>query len=185
MPQGSGKSTGGNGSVTLLRAVTSQDGSQEASKVGLVKGGSSNGKQTHANGANGHTTHVAVGIDRKGLQAEVVDFVSARETKMDEKRRRTERTLFHYMMGVYSVMGGQKLAAIELIDVSEQGIAFEVPHDPLTLLPVVAETVPLRLYFSQDTFLEIFVTVKNSRASVGKFGRTQRFGCEVDQQTAS
>jgi hypothetical protein len=116
----------------------------------------------------------------------VIDFNEVRAQKLEEKRRKTERVFFKSLLSVYSLVGDTKMLPIELIDVSEEGLSFQIPHDPENKWPKDAdEEIPLRLYFSQDTFLEIRAKIQNSRPSIESNARYTRFGCSIDQKTAS
>lgn len=112
----------------------------------------------------------------------VIDFASARNQRLEEKRRNTERIFFKNLISVYSVLGESKLIAIELIDVSETGISFQIPYKPDSIWPKKANELPVRLYFSQDTFLEIQVKIENSRSYIENQVRYVRFGCSIDPQ---
>jgi hypothetical protein len=116
---------------------------------------------------------------------QVVDFHQIREKKLEEKRRNTERIFFKNLLSVYSVTGHSQMRPIELIDVSEEGCSFQIPHDPENLWPKNASALPVRMYFSQDTYLEIFVTIQHSRDSIESNMRFVRFGCTVDKGTQS
>lgn len=115
----------------------------------------------------------------------VVDFSQARAQKMDEKRRKTERIFFKHLLSVYTVIGNSKMVPIEIVDVSEEGCAFQVPYNAENPWPKETTDIPLRLYFSQDTYLEIHVKVQNSRPAIEESGRYVRYGCAVDKSTAS
>ncbi len=124
--------------------------------------------------------------DTEKSNGQVVDFAQVREQKLEEKRRRYERILFQHLFSVYTVMGRSKLAPVELIDVSEAGCAFQIPYDPKAPWPTDADqSVPLRLYFTQDTYLEVLVRVQNSRPCITDKGRFTRYGCLVDTSTTS
>jgi hypothetical protein len=114
----------------------------------------------------------------------VVDFNQAREQRLEEKRRNTERIFFRNLIGVYSVTGHSKMQPIELIDVSEEGCSFQLPCDPERNWPTSNE-LPIRLYFSQDTYLEIIVRIQNSRPSIENGARFVRYGCMVDKELKS
>lgn len=111
----------------------------------------------------------------------VVDFSEARTKRLEEKKRKTERIFFNHLLNVYSVVGDSTLLPIELMDMSEEGCSFQVPFNPEKPWPTNADDIPLRLYFSQDTYLEIRVRVQNSRPSIENGARYVRFGCTVDQ----
>lgn len=129
-----------------------------------------------SNSASGGTT-----------ERQVIDFNQMRAQKLDEKRRKNERIFFKHLLSVYTVMaGGKQMAAIEICDISEDGIAFQVPFNSEKPWPVSADTeIPLRLYFSQDTYLEVITKIVNSRPSIENGTRYTRYGCQVDQSTTS
>jgi hypothetical protein len=121
-----------------------------------------------------------------GTQAErVVDFNEIREQRLEEKRRNTERIFFKNLLSVYSVTGHSKMQPIELIDVSEDGCSFQIPHDPDNAWPNKTTEIPIRLYFSQDTYLEVLARIQNSRPSIENNARFVRYGCTVDKSTKS
>jgi hypothetical protein len=115
----------------------------------------------------------------------VVDFNEARQQRMEEKRRQTERIFFKNLLGVYSVVAQSKILPIEIIDVSEEGLAFQLPHDPERQWPNQVKDIPIRLYFSQDTYLEIQVHIQNSRPAIENHNRYVRYGCTVDKELKS
>lgn len=127
------------------------------------------------------------GSDTKDAQLtpEVVDFNEVRSQKLEEKRRRTERIFFKHLLSVYSVAGKSSLRAIEFIEMSEQGCSFQVPYDTQNPWPKDLSELPIRIYFSQDTYLEIFVKIQNSRPSIENNQRYVRFGCLVDRSVKS
>ena len=116
---------------------------------------------------------------------QVVDFSEIRAQKLEEKRRTTERIFFKHLLSVYSVIGLTKMCALEFIDVSEEGCSFQIPYDAENPWPKDSGDLPLRIYFSQDTYLEIRVRIVNSRPSIENNRRYVRFGCAVDQNTQS
>lgn len=116
---------------------------------------------------------------------QVIDFSEVRAQKLEEKRRKTERIFFKHLLGVYCVTGDDRVRPIEMIDVSEEGVAFQVAFENKSLQPNLGDEVPLRLYFSQDTYLPIVVKVQNARACIEQGARYMRFGCTVDTQMQS
>jgi len=115
----------------------------------------------------------------------VIDFNRVREQRLEEKRRNTERIFFKNLLSVYSITGQAKMRPIQLIEVSEEGCSFQILHDPENPWPKSSEEVPLRLYFSQDTYLEIIVKIRNALDSFENGVRYVRFGCSVDSQLKS
>lgn len=122
--------------------------------------------------------------DGGGIQ-QVVDFGEARAQRMDEKRRKTERIFFKHLLGVYSVTNGSQIRPIELIEVSEDGLSFQVPFDTAKPWPNDARELPIRLYFSQDTYIPVMLNVQNSRPSIENGVRYVRYGCTVDKSLSS
>lgn len=116
---------------------------------------------------------------------EVVDFNEIRTQKLEEKRRHTERIFFKHLLSVYSVAGKSSLRPIEFIEMSEQGCSFQVPYDTENPWPTDVTDIPIRIYFSQDTYLEILVKIQNSRPSIENNQRYVRFGCLVDRSVKS
>lgn len=115
----------------------------------------------------------------------VVNFDEARAQKLDEKRRKTERIFFKNILGVYTVTGASNLRPVEIIEVSEEGCSFQVPVDPNKPWPTDANDIPLRLYFSQDTYLPITVKVENARPYIEHGVRYMRYGCSIDKSVSS
>jgi hypothetical protein len=115
----------------------------------------------------------------------VVDFNEARELRLEQKRRRTERILFRNLVSVYSMDENSKPFPVDLIEISETGCSFQVLADAPTSSLIKKQEIPLRIYFSQDTYLEIFAKVMNSRASIEKNRRYVRYGCEIDKSVKS
>ncbi len=119
------------------------------------------------------------------LENRVVDFNEAREQRLEQKRRRTERILFRNLVSVYSITENSTPYPVDLIEVSESGCSFQVLADAPTSGLVKRDEIPLRIYFSQDTYLEIFAKIVNSRPSIEKNRRYVRYGCEIDKNVKS
>lgn len=115
----------------------------------------------------------------------VVDFTEARAQRLDEKRRKTERIFFKHLLGVYCVTGNDQMRPIELVEVSEEGCSFQVPYDANNPWPTDMSDLPLRLYFSQDTYVPVILKIQNSRPCIDNGVRQVRFGCAVDQSVSS
>jgi hypothetical protein len=114
----------------------------------------------------------------------VVDFNQKRAEKLEDKRRKTERIFFQNMIGVYSVIGDRSMRPIEILDVSEEGCSFQVPFDAKNPWPAETVEIPIRMYFSADTYIPVMLRVQNSTATIGEGGaRYVRYGCSVDKST--
>jgi hypothetical protein len=115
----------------------------------------------------------------------VVDFNQAREKRLEQKKRRTERILCRNLVSIYSVSDGSKPFPVDLIEVSEGGCSFQVPDDSQSNSLVKKDEIPLRIYFSHDTFLEIFVKIIHSSPSIELNRRFIRYGCDIDKTVKS
>jgi len=127
--------------------------------------------------------------DRKAFEqeegSEVIDFNQKRAQRLDEKRRKTERIFFKQMLGIYCVTDNSELKSVELMDVSEDGLSFQVPFDSANPWPKNTGEIPLRLYFSQDTYLPVTLKIQNSRHHIEESTRYIRYGCAVDKSISS
>jgi hypothetical protein len=117
---------------------------------------------------------------------QVIDFGEARAQRIQEKRRNAERIFFKQILWVYCVVGSHNLRAVEMIDVSEEGCAFQAPFNPENPWPdTAAKELPIRLYFNQDTYVPVYVTIQNSHQCIEKGQRYVRYGCTIDKTVSS
>lgn len=124
--------------------------------------------------------------NNKNKDNQVISFTKAREAKIEEKRRRYERILFKHILGVYCVAEGQGLKAVELVDVSTEGLSFQLPSASKNLdILAVGKEVTFRFYFSQDTFVPVVAKLQNERHCIEDGQKYIRFGCVVDTNSQS
>ena len=123
-------------------------------------------------------------INGKG-HAGVIDFARAREKKLEQKVRQNERVVFGKLLSVYSVFADSTIHPVEMIEVSEAGLSFQVPDVAEKPTAHNGGEIPIRMYFSQDTYLEILVSIKNTRPSIENGEKFLRYGCAVDTTTQS
>lgn len=116
---------------------------------------------------------------------EIISLDQFRNRKQEEKQRKTERIFFHNLVGIYSVVHPGKMVPIDLIDVSEEGLAIQVPYQSEKTWPANTENVPIRLYFSPDSFMEVVVDIKNTRPTIEGGVRYLRYGCMVQTEQKS
>lgn len=181
MSQGSGKSgvggkggAGGGDETRTVNDSTTGDGVVRP----LFRGGSSGLK-------NAAPAKPEAEADAQGERSQLIDFGQMREKAMGEKRRRAERVFFQKVLGVYCVTGNTALRGIELQDVSEEELSFRVPFDSRKPWPRESGNLPLRMYFSEDTYLEIKIDIQNTRDLIEDGVRYVRYGCSVDRSLAS
>lgn len=122
-----------------------------------------------------------------GKKGQVIDFRSARDARIEERRRKYERVLFRNILGAYCVMnGGAKLDAVELVDASREGISFQLPLTSKNLSDMEhGKEMSFRLYFSQEAFLTLGVRIVNKRDCIEGGVAYARFGCAVDTAAPS
>lgn len=113
---------------------------------------------------------------------QVIDFTEARAKKMEEKRKNAERVFFKNLLGIYSVVDGTQMKGIEFLEVSEDGCSFQIPFNPDNLWPGDLKEIPIRMYFSQDTYLPVTLKIQNSGPIIQDGVRYIRFGCKMDKK---
>lgn len=114
----------------------------------------------------------------------VIDFQDLRKERLEERRRQYERVMFRNALGVYTVIEQEGLHAIELIDVSEGGISFQVA-DSSTLELKNGTVIPLRFYFASDSFIPADAKVVNCVNAIDNGQKVRRYGCMLDKTMAS
>jgi hypothetical protein len=119
-------------------------------------------------------------------QNNVVDFTELRQAKIEEKKRKYERVLFQKVLGAYCVAEGIGLKAIELVDVSLEGLSFQLPFDSKNNDGMsVGKEMTFRIYFSEDSYIPIGVRIQNERPYIENGQKYIRYGCSVDTSLQS
>jgi hypothetical protein len=121
---------------------------------------------------------------QQGTQPKVIDFQEVREKKLEEKRTRNERVFMKEMLGIYCMVEGQE-RAIEIVDVSDSGLAFRVEFNSRSPWPTELKEVKIRLYFNQTTYLPLILQIRNSAPQMDGGRRYIRYGCVVDPSTTT
>ncbi len=118
---------------------------------------------------------------------QVISFRQARDAKLEEKRRKYERVLFTNILGAYFVMEGSgQLSAVELIDISADGLSFQLPLDSKNLRGLKSgEEMSFRLYFTKDSYIAVDVHIVHERQCIENGGSYVRYGCSVIQGSSS
>lgn len=119
-------------------------------------------------------------LTKENTEHSVVDFNEYRTQRIEDKRRKNERVLINHFLGVYVDSGFGNLHQVELIDLSDEGCSFQVPVESKKTWNEEKKEFNVRLYFSQDSFLSIPVTIQNKRTVRVEQNRFSRFGCSVD-----
>jgi len=121
----------------------------------------------------------------KTEKSKIINFQKVRKQKIEERRQNTERVFFKSVLGVYCVTEGDEIREVEIIDLSDKGCAFKVPFSKDNPWPRTLEEVPLRLYFSQDTYLMIPIKIKNATPFIDGGVRYVRYGCTIDTTSSA
>jgi hypothetical protein len=121
--------------------------------------------------------------DQENNNQTVINLDQFRTRMSAEKKRKTERIFFNNLVGVYGVVQPGKMIPVNLIDVSEGGLAIQLPYpsdgSSEQFWPKDSTGLPIRLYFSADSFMEVLVDVKNSNPLVENGSKYMRYGCEI------
>ncbi len=121
----------------------------------------------------------------KNSNERIVNFEEVRAKRLEEKRRKTERIFFQQILGVYSVIGNETMAPISIVDVSDTGLSFQTPFNAKKQFDLKQGEMPLRIYFSQDTYLEILVKIQNVRPTIEEGEKYNRYGCSIASDTGA
>lgn len=116
---------------------------------------------------------------------QVIDLNEVRTQRLEDKRRKTERVFMNQFLGVYCMTGNNSMHQIEIVDVSDEGLGFQIPDNTEKPSPIVDKNFPIRLYFNQESFLQVHVTIQNQRPAVQNGTRYTRYGCAVDPSTST
>jgi hypothetical protein len=98
----------------------------------------------------------------KHAPSPVTDLTKRREQIIDQERRLVTRTVLSSFIGVFVVLPKQGLQPVAVYDISEGGLAFDLPADQGQFN--IGETVTMRIYLSHDTYFSYSVKVANVRA---------------------
>lgn len=118
------------------------------------------------------------------MSNDVINFSEKRKQSIEKKRRTFERVMFENFLGCYSVIDNNgSIYSIDIIDISETGLLFQVPWNENNDKKFEKDKdLTLRLYFTKESYLPAFVTVKYGTEFVDDRGNSfMRYGCEFDQ----
>jgi hypothetical protein len=97
----------------------------------------------------------------KTAAEEIIDMTERRQKMLDSERRSVTRTVLSQFIGVCVVLPDKGLQPVVLYDVSEGGVAFDLPLEMGGFN--LGETVTLRIYLSHDTYFSFSTKVVNRR----------------------
>lgn len=92
----------------------------------------------------------------------LVDFTEARQAIMNKDRRQVKRTILTEFVGAYVVLPERGLMKVNLYDISETGIAFDLNTTEGHFSE--GDEVAMRVYLNHSTYFPFSVTVSHLRA---------------------
>lgn len=93
--------------------------------------------------------------------APIVDITEKRMEMIEEERRGVKRTLLTEFIGVHLVVPNKGLTRCALYDISENGLAFDMPYDFGQFQ--AGEMVAMRVYLNHQTYFPFIVKIFNVR----------------------
>ena len=121
------------------------------------------------------------------MAKKTIDFIKKREESIEKKRRSIGRIVFKNVLGVYTVIDSQgSIYPIEVVDISQDGCLFQVPWNPASDKKLKnGHEVPLRMYFTRQSFIHIRLKVKHSKEHEQGDRTFMRYGCIFDKSLSS
>lgn len=93
--------------------------------------------------------------------ASITDITEMRQEIIAEERRGVKRTLLTEFIGLHLIVPNRGLSKCSLYDISENGLAFEMPAEYGQFK--VGEMVALRVYLNHQTYFPFIVKINNAR----------------------
>jgi hypothetical protein len=104
--------------------------------------------------------------------------------KAFEKRKETKRVFFQNAISLYAILSSSKMQSVDLIDMSDEGLAFFVPKGSKESA-FSGNDLLLRFYFTSHTYFELYCSFRNSKEAIISSVRGMRYGCSVPSDQAS
>lgn len=93
--------------------------------------------------------------------ATVSDMTEARQAIMNKDKRAVKRTILSEFVGAFVVFPERGLCKVTLVDISENGVAFDLDMSEGYFLE--EEEVAMRVYLNHKTFFPFIAKVTNAR----------------------
>jgi len=113
----------------------------------------------------------------------VIDLGKAQEQQIEDRRREYERVLFENMLGCYTLVEKKGLKSVKMMDISRSGCKFRVLQSDGVFQ--TGEELSFRFYFSQDTYLPAFITLKRRDKVYDNGMEYFEYGAEFDKKVQS
>ena len=114
-------------------------------------------------------------------KASVTDMTERRQEMIQDERRQVRRTILSGFIGACVVIPGQGLMRVEIYDISDSGISFDMSDTGGKFAS--GEQVAMRIYMNQTTYFPFVVTVQNVRGLSGE--EANRHGAHFEKGTVN
>ncbi len=104
--------------------------------------------------------------EAKAGETPVLDMTERRQEIIQEERREVKRTILTGFIGAFVVIPNQGLLRVDIYDISEDGVAFDMDADLGQFNR--GEEVAMRVYMNQYTYFPFITTIQNVREFRGE-----------------
>ena len=94
-------------------------------------------------------------------KADVTDITEMRQEIIQDERREVKRTILTGFIGAFVVIPEQGLMRVDIYDISENGIAFDMESDFGNFDS--GEEIAMRVYMNQNTYFPFVIRIQNVR----------------------
>ena len=116
------------------------------------------------------------------MNSKVINFEDKRSENLEKKRRKFERLMFENLIEVYAEIKEEEIFKISLLDISRDGLQFEVPIIKGQKGPFsIGDIINVRLYFSSNSYLPATIEIKHSQENIEDGRSFYRYGCLIDK----
>lgn len=112
---------------------------------------------------------------RYSKSADVLDLVEKRQALISQERRQTKRTILTEFIGAFIVLPKQGLQKVDLYDISESGMAFDLEKQFGQMK--AGEEVAVRIYLSHKNYFAFTAKIANVRFIQDE--DLYRHGCQI------
>lgn len=104
----------------------------------------------------------ATGADQE--KASLLDMTERRQEIIKAERREVRRTILTGFIGAFVVLPNRGLQKVDIYDISDNGIAFDLPSDVGHFKK--SEEVAMRIYMNHNTYFSFIAQVQNFRSII-------------------
>ena len=95
------------------------------------------------------------------FETDIFDMTERRQEIIQDERRDVRRTILTGFIGAFVVVPGQGLVRVDIYDISEDGVAFDMESENGHFNS--GEEVAMRVYLNQYTYFPFVTTIQNVR----------------------